>query len=294
VRNAAWLALLFVVLACAGGCALAPHVQGLSWIDRFRAPAPPDPNTIVIETALIERPLGDSYLCRELWQDTDELVVGLERRESLNENGLRVGQLVGTPPAGFQTLLMSPRYCSEPKRLIVPSGTLLPKHVSPILPHASLDVMLETGKTELEVDQARFGFDVTPTLTADGRTRLVFTPKVETRENLLPFQASPEQSRWMLRIERPSRQFPDLSWEVTLAPGQYLVVGCRPEKSASFGQYAFVQEDTAIPVQRLLVIRTNRATTPGNDLAGDEMLRTSSSPPLAVQAATPTIRGKAR
>src|SRR5260370_14166563 len=189
---------------------------------------------------------------------------------------------------------MSPRYCSEPERLIVPSGKLLPKYVSPILPHASLDVVIETGKTELEVDQSRFGFDVTPTLTADGRTRLVFTPKVETRENLLPFQASPEQSRWMLRIERPSRQFPDLSWEVTLAPGEYLVVGCRPEKSASFGQYAFVQEDAAIPVQRLLVIRTNRASTPGNDLAGDEMLRTSSSPPLAVQAATPTFRSKAR
>jgi hypothetical protein len=189
---------------------------------------------------------------------------------------------------------MSPRYCSNPERLTVPAGKLIPEYVGPIVPHASLDVVDEAGKTELEVDQARFGFDVIATLTTDGRTRLRITPKVETRENVLPFQPSPEQATWLWRIERPSRKFTDLSWEVTLAPGQWLVIGCWPEISASFGQCAFVQEGDAVPVQRLLAIRTNRATAPGNDLAGDELLRTSSSPPLAVQAATPTFRAQNR
>jgi hypothetical protein len=154
--------------------------------------------------------------------------------------------------------------------------------------------VLESGKAELEVNQARFGIDVVATLTTDGRSRLVFTPKVETGENLLPFQASPEQSSWVLRIERPSRKFTELSWEVKLSPGQYLVVGCRPEKNASFGQCAFVQEDAALPVQRLLVIRTNRATAPDNDLAADEALRSGPSPPLAMQAAMATVRARDR
>ncbi len=83
-----------------------------------------------------------------------------------------------------------------------------------------------------------------------------------------------------MRIERPSRKFTDLSWEVTLSPGQYVVVGCRPEKTASFGQSAFVQDDTALPLQRLLVIRTNRATAPDNDLAADGKRAAGPSPPL--------------
>jgi hypothetical protein len=294
VRNAAWWALLAMLLSCMGGCTLPAHVAGLPWMDRFRPPAPIDVNAITIETALIERPLGDEYLCRELWQDTDELVVGLKQRQALQENGLRVGQMVGTPPTGFQMLLLSPRYCSNPSRLTVPAGKTIPQYIGPIQPHCSFDMMLEAGKSELEVDQARFGFDVVATLTTDGRTRLVFTPKVETGENLLPFQASPEQSSWIMRIERPSRKFTDLSWEVTLSPGQYVVVGCRPEKAASFGQCAFVQEDGALPVQRLLVIRTNRATSPDNDLEADEAVRFGPSPPLAVQAATATVRATDR
>jgi hypothetical protein len=292
VRIGYWLALGLLLLGCAVGCTLPAHVRGPSWIDRLRAGTAVDPNTVLVETALIERPLGDSYINRELWQDTDELVVGLERREALQANGLRVGRLVGTPPAGFQTLLLSPRYCANPQHLVVPSGKQCSTYLGPVLAHCSVDLALETGKTELEIDQARFVIDVMPTLTAEGRTRLVCTPKIETGENVLPFQASPEDSSWVLRIERPSRKYAELSWDVTVAPGQYLVIGCLPERAGSLGQTAFVQEDGAMPVQRLLVIRTNHAAGLSRDLGTDELLRSGSPPPLAIQAALPSVRGK--
>ncbi len=244
---------------------------------------------IVIQTALIELPFGDAYLCRELWQDTDELVVGLERRETLHENGLRVGQLIGTPPVGFQTLLLKPRCCADPEELIVPNGKMIPQYLGPVQPHASFEIVLDGNKTELEADQVRFGFEVVPTLTNDGRTRLRFTPKVETAERMLPIEPSPEQSAWVLRIERPSRKYPELSWEVTLAPGQYVVVGCLPESTGSLGQCAFVQDGGPVPLQRLLAIRTNRAGATTPELAPDE-LATGSSLPLALQAAQPAFR----
>jgi hypothetical protein len=259
-------------------------------MDCLRAATPVDPNLITIETALIERPLGDSYIGRELWQDTDELLVGFEQRQILQENGLRVGQLVGPPPVGFQTLLLSPRCCSNPARLVVPNGRMIPQYLGPIRQHASFEVASAAGKIELEADQVRFGFEVVPTLTNDGRTRLTFTPTVETGEKLLPFQASPEQSSWVLRIERPSRKFEELTWEVTLAPGEYVVVGCLLERRGSLGESAFVEEDAAVPTQRLLVIRTNRACTPTSDLAADEPMRTGRATPLAVQAAQPIYR----
>jgi hypothetical protein len=259
-------------------------------MDCLRAATPIDPNMISIETALIERPLGDSYIGRELWQDTDELLVGLEQRQVLQENGLRVGQLVGPPPVGFQTLLLSPRCCSNPARLLVPNGRMIPQYLGAIRQHASFEVLIGYNKTELEADQVRFGFDVVPTLTNDGRTRLTFTPTVETGEKLLPFQASPEDSSWVLRIERPSRKFTDLSWEVTLAPGDYVVVGCLPERRGSLGESAFVEEEAAVPTQRLLVIRTNRATLPTSELGADEGTRTGRTAPLAVQATQPIYR----
>lgn len=282
-----WTVFLFLA-GGAAGCTLPAHVRGPSWIDCLRAGTQIDPNTVLIETALIERPLGDDYLCRELWQDTDELVVGLEQRETLRENGLRVGQLVGTPPVGFQTMLLSPRSCTNPSRLMVPSGKCIPQYLGPVLDHCNVTIHLDGNATELALDQARFGFDLTATLTADGRTRVQFVPKIETAENLLPFQASPEDSTWVLRIERPSRRLAEQAFEATLAPGQYLVVGCVPEKAGSFGRIALCDEDGPRPFQRLLVIRTNRATNHADGYPDDEPLAAGAEAPVAVQASVPT------
>ena len=66
------------------------------------------------------------------------------------------------------------------------------------------------------------------------------------------------------------------------------------EKSGSLGHCAFTQEEAAIPLQRLLVIRTNRATGAVSDLAVDDLMRPSTSPPLAVQAAIGTVRAQNR
>jgi hypothetical protein len=279
--------LIALVVGCAGGCTATSQSQGPTWTDCMRAGAPVDPNILIVETALIQRPLGDPYLCGELWRDTDELFVGLELRETLKENGLRVGRLIGNPPVAFQTLLLAPDCCANPKRLYVPAGKTMPQYVGPVRPHCTFAVVLDSGKSELQADQARFGFDVLPRLTADGRTELAFTPKVETTESLLPFRAAPESSLWEYRVERPSRKYPQLGWTATLAPGQYLVVGGRPEQAGSLGRTAFVDEDGPRAVQRLLVIRTNRATSVTHTLGADDAPRGDSSAPLALQAAMP-------
>src|SRR5438105_6090141 len=95
VRNGCWTVLLLV--GSAMGCTLPAHVKGPSWVEGLRSGAVVDPTVVMIETALIERPIGDSYINRELWQDTDEAFLGLTLREALHENGLRVGQIVGAP-----------------------------------------------------------------------------------------------------------------------------------------------------------------------------------------------------
>jgi hypothetical protein len=293
MRRAGWLLLAWLLAGCVGGCTGPSHSQGPTWSECVRAGTPVDPNILILETALVERPLGDPYLSDELWRDTDELFVGLEQHEALKENGLRVAQLIGNPPVGFQALLLSPRCCANPERLYIPAGKTIAQYVGPVRPHCTFSVQLDTGKSELQADQARFGFDVRAILTSDGRTELAFTPKVETGENLLPFRASPESSVWEYRLERPSRTYPQLGWTATLAPGQFLVVGCRPEQQDSLGRTAFVQEDERSAVQRLLVIRTNRATSTAGELGPDDLLRAGPAP-LALQAVLPAYQGKDR
>ncbi len=291
MRHGCWIVLIALLVGCVGGCTAPAHSQGPSWTDCVRAGTPVDPNMLIIETALIQRPLGDTYLCDELWRDTDELFVGLDRRETLKENGLRVGQLIGNPPVAFQTLLLSPDCCANPKRLYVPAGRTIAEFVGPVQPHCTFAVALDSGKSELQVDQARFGFDVVATLGTDGRTELSFTPKVETGESLLPFRASPESSLWEYRVERPSRKYAQLGWTAALAPGQYLVIGCRPERAGSFGRTAFVQADGRPAVQRLLVIRTNRATTMPDELGPDDPPAAGSSAPLALTSGDAHVSG---
>jgi hypothetical protein len=288
------LVLVWLLLGSSAGCTLPAHVKGTSWVDALRSGTAVGPNMVLIETALIERPVGDPYITRELWQDADELFVDFDKQEALHANGLRVGQIIGAPSAGFQTLLLSPRFCRNPSRLMVPSGKTVTQYLGPVLPHSSFDVVLGDTRTGLEVDKAGFAFDVQATLTRDGRTRLVFTPKVETAENALPFRASPEEGSWVLQVERPSRKFAPLGWEVTLAPGQYLVVGSLSDKAGTFGSAALVQEDDETAVQRLFVIRTNRSGGRESDLVGSEGSAGDRAAPLAVQASMSADRGKSR
>ena len=272
------------------GCLSTAPDQASAITTRLRPQLAAD--SVIIDFALLERPLGDPYFNHELWTHTDELVVDLEKKAVLEENGLRIGQLVGMTPAQLQTLLSSKRWCLNPTRRVLPAGKTATYHLSPVLPHCDYDLFLGGMKHELQADQARFCLDVIGTLTADGKTKLAFTPKVETGEKVLPFQPSPEQSEWKFTIGRPSKAYPDLSWEAALAPNEYFVVGARLDKPGTLGYQAFAQDDVPQPVQRLLVIRTNRSQHAGvgDQPTLEDVARASSSPPLAVQATMSAVR----
>ncbi len=278
------LALLPLLLVGLAGCAWQEQsVPGTSFLQRLRA-NPIDGPHAIFAVAVIERPLGDEYINRTLWDSVDELVVAdLERRAALDDNGLRIGQLVGTPPQAFQELLLSKRSCSNPEAMLLPPGRTKALYLGPVLAHSSYELVQGSQKATIRLDQARYCLDVTPALNASGTTKLTLTPKVEHGEATLPFEPAPEKGGWDLRIERPSKNYPELSWEVTLAPDQYLIVGGRLDRPDSLGERAFVQ-DEGTQVQRLLVIRSGKPVmAPTGDESMDELLK-SRCPPLALQA----------
>lgn len=294
VQRIQWVLLgsLLVSLSLAGCAVLPEPVKTTSWLKgKSPFPAPTDAQTVQLDVALLERPLGDSFLNKELWQHTDEMIVDLDRKAAVEDNGFRVGQIVGMTPGKLQDLLKSPRCCINPRRRLIPSGHAVTQYLGPIWPRAEFVVQRGQQIQEAGFDQARFCLEVKPSLTSDGKTKLHFFPKVENGQAALPFQPDPEQSTWTLRVERPSETYKDLGWEVVLSPGEYLVIGGILEKDKSLGHRSFIQEDGS-PVQRLLVLRTSRSQNGGDtgEPTLEDMARAKNSPCLAAQATMNAVR----
>ncbi|MBI2804128.1 MAG: hypothetical protein HYX68_03990 [Planctomycetes bacterium] len=291
-----WLALILCVPGTLSGCFTGEASQRASWLKKFQQQATP-PDHAILEIALLERPIGDALINDRIWKETDEFIVDdPERRRAIEENGLRLGQLVGAPPREFQQMLLSKRCCVNSQARIFPAGKAVPIWLGAGVPHTFFDFVIGNRRQEVSFDQARFGLEVTATFTKDGRTRLTFTPQVENGEQLLPFQADPENSTWKLRIEKASKKYPELGWEATLGANQYLVVGARLERDRTLGPTAFVQLDGVSGVQRLLVIRNCRSVT-GHEAQENTvaaLIAADRTPPLALQATIPVSRAKAQ
>lgn len=293
-----WLALLPILLALSG-CLWTEQTEHASFLKRFQEKAI-SPDHALIEVALLERHVGDEYINKLIWDHADELFVNLDNRVNLdrhaelNENGFRAGQLVGTLPADFQSLLLSKRYCSNPQAMIFPAGKSVPIYLGAVLPQSSYEFVQGKARTAVSLDQARYGLSVKAKFTSDGRTTLTFTPKVEHGAPTLPFEAIPERSGWQMKIERAFKQYPELTWDVTLGPNQYLIVGARLERERTFGQTAFTEFIGDTGVQRLLVIRNCRSVTAheAHQNSVEELMRADKNPPLALQATLPVSRAK--
>src|SRR5205807_3883031 len=100
------------------------------------------------------------------------------------------------------------------------------------------------------------------------RTHLKFTPQVLYGSILPDYRATPSEG-WGFQYKRPSKTYSNLSWEVTLAPNQQLVIGTHFDESAdedapqSLGGQCFLVPSGRTFVQRLLVVRTTRGRDDG-------------------------------
>ena len=54
--------------------------------------------------------------------------------------------------------------------------------------------------------------------------------------------------RTFFDVEPVAEKIADLGWEVTMAPGEYLVIGAREDRPGTLGHQAFVRPDESVPV----------------------------------------------
>jgi hypothetical protein len=290
------LGLLIGLLA---GCANDRPAGSSSWLDRwrpFRGPAAAD--VIEVRVALVERPPGDPFINQELWSLADEQIVPLEQKLALEENGFRVGQIGGNTPAGLLTLLTSGRSNVNPRGFFVHANQPITVVLGPRMPLCSFQIQHERESAEVSVDKAQCIFSLVPSLTSDGRTRLMLTPQVHHGEKKLIPRAAEDGSGFVLQEEWPTNSYSSLAWEVTLTAHQCLVVGGRSDRPETLGYRCFLRRDESVPVQRLLVIHSCRLKPPSAfDMLAesrDEAAAPSRAPPLALQAAWTKARGSAQ
>jgi hypothetical protein len=295
LRRALFLGLLISLLV---GCATDQPARSTSWLNRFRTlPGPTGPDVVQLDVALLERPVEDSYINGELWTLADEQAVSLEQRAGLEDNGLRVCQVGGITPARLQSLLTSERSCANPHRIQLHAGNPTTLSMGPIAAHCQFQISQEDHLKEILLDQAKYELQVVASLTDEGKTRLRFTPQIRHGEAVPETVPVADRSGYVLRFEPRTESYSSLSWEVTLAPNEYVVVGGRIDRPESLGYQWFVRRDEPVPVQRLLVIRTSRQIQgmgPDASFAvGEEEPTPSKVPPLALQAAWTSARASA-
>ncbi len=251
---------------------------------------PNGPDVVQMETALLEGPVGDPFFNQDLWTLTDDQVVDLDRKALLQANGLRVGQVGGLTPARLQALLASDRSCVNPRLIQTHAEHSTRLSVGPPLPVCRFQIHQDEPAAPMRLEQAECTLVVVPSLMPGGQVRLRFTPEIPHGRPLL-FPQPADRAAWVLGKQQPTESFPGLSWEVTLAPNEYVIVGGRYDRPETLGHQFFIRTQETPPRQRLLVIRTARpvagllpdASAPA-DASG------SRSPPLALQAAWPTGR----
>src|SRR5262249_33757666 len=157
-----------------------------------------------------------------LWSHTDQTVVGLDEKAVVDDNGFRVGTIVGGPPRALQALLRSPRSCLDPRRWLLPCGPAgadaEQKHINlgPVHAEARLLLKQQGRMTEEAFASVQYQIDIEASTAAEERVRVRFTPRIEHGESMRSVVVPADCSQFAVKTEKPAKAFGGLSWEVTL------------------------------------------------------------------------------
>jgi hypothetical protein len=222
------------------------------------------PDGLFVESVLLERPVGDALLDRDLWAVT--VPAGApEARTLLTENGLRAGVLGGNLPQQLQDLLESDADAVDPRGLTfnLRKEAVLPT-AGPLDPcKFSLLADLAGEPKAVELKHARCGILLKPQPAGAGRVRVWCEPRIQHGERRDQYRPNEDGTEITKTEEAPLEKFPTLGFEVTLGPEDCLVIGWSADQPDTLGAVLFGVEVDNRPRQRVLVIRARQMSRPG-------------------------------
>jgi hypothetical protein len=256
-----WMAsgLLVLVCAAATGCLFrGPDSRSAGWFDRVRGLTGVE-SGLTLRTVLIERPAGDPYLSRGLWESAGKPVPH-ELSTLLARNGLRVGVLSGMVPGEFDRLVTSEHSTVSPMLRTFQPGKPRVVPVNGPLDRCTYQVLhdLAADPARVELAGAECGLSITARLADDDRVTLLCEPQVQHGEKQAWLKPTTDGTGFARRDAKPLEAYPTLAFEVTLGPQDYLIVGPADEPADTLGQAYFYPAGEDRLRQRVLVIRALR------------------------------------
>ena len=239
---------------------------------------------LFVESVLFERPIGDPLLDRDLWLNSSA-VLSPKTRTLLEENGLRVAILGGNLPRAFQKLVESNEGAVSPQGMTFGTRTeaVLPTVGSIEKCEYRVLADLTTEREAVKFLSANCGILVKPERCADGRVKLRCEPQVQHGERQDWIRPTADATGFSLQGEVPLERYSSLGFDVTLGPGEYLVIGSQAEAADSLGSAMFSVEGKGGELrQRVLVIRAGYRGDAQSDLPAVAKLRGGNS--IAIEA----------
>jgi hypothetical protein len=255
------LAVLVVCVCVLAGCL--PRWKSTpqrSWHDPFDVfGKAPTSNTVYLMTTLIDQPGGDPYLTDGLWASA-ERPLPHEVAALLAENGLRVGLISGIPPAEFHALVTSEKATVNRKAHVrqAKESKIVPINGPTDLVKVKLTTDLKKDATALEGRQFECGFDVTVEPADQGRVKVKILPVVQHGQKESWLKAAADGSGFLWDSHKTQQPMPALSFELVMAPGDFLVVGPTARPAETVGDAFFFVKEPGRIRQRVFVLRAGR------------------------------------
>lgn len=253
VRVGAGLLLLGVV-----GCmsTAVNAVDTLQLTTRFK-PTIPDasPDMIELHYIFLERDANDPLVNEQIWAAADEQAVPLDLKNTLANNGLRVGKLGSRLPPELSGLIKEQKGKEAARRHRAASGLLAKVQTTEVVPELNLFTLVNGQSRGEQIKDAQGYLYVTPVLADKQNISLKIVPQVEygkAQDRRVP---SPDLTGWQIRTEREARPFPDLLVNLPMISGEYALIGCHGNASASLGHRFFCKEVGGVPKKTVLLIR---------------------------------------
>jgi hypothetical protein len=238
---------------------------------------------VFVEHLLVEQPLGDPFLNRDLWA-TAPPAAAPAVAALLAENGVRTAVFAGTLPPKFRDLVTSePDVVSarrfafgNAKETVVPTAGPHDPCAFEFLPD------LAGRRAERTFAQARCGVLVRPEPAPDGRVKLRCEPQIQHGERREWLRPTADATEFVMQGEVPTERFPALAFDVTIGPNEYLLIGWQAEQDATLGAALFGADANGRPRQRVLVLRAGQLGRPAADLP--PLPPSHRRPPVAAEA----------
>lgn len=229
---------------------------------------------LVLRSLLLEQPTGDPYLTAGLWTSTLKPLPP-ETAALLAENGLRVGVFPSNPPAELLDRINTGKTV-RPSEATVGLGEAKVLPVNGPVPKAAFQTVADIGAdpTKHDLANAQFAFHVTANTADNGKVKLTFEPRAQHGQRQGWLRPTLDGTGFAWLDGKEAERFPKLTFDVTLSPGEFLVVGPTERPADRIGGAWFVGGDADLSRMRVLVVRAWRGgpaapepTVPGQKLA---------------------------